>query len=165
MNNGNMAFGTIKNGVYVTNPEGKLLFHINKENGLINNTVLSQFVDGDNKLWLGLDNGLACVDLNNNHSFFSDVSGRLGAVYDVIKYKDVIYIGSNTGLFYLDKHNNLQFVTGSQGQVWSLNEIEGELFCGHNEGTFLVKDGALKQISTATGGWVIKKAPEQNSTY
>src|SRR5690606_22956716 len=129
LNNGHMAFGTIKNGIYVTNNEGKLLFHINKENGLINNTVLSQYVDGDNKLWLGLDNGLACVDLNNNHSFFSDVSGRLGAVYDVIKYKDVIYIGSNTGLFYLDKHNNLQFVTGSQGQVWSLNEIEGELFC------------------------------------
>ena len=65
----------------------------------------------------------------------------------------------------MDKHNNLQFVTGSQGQVWSLNEIEGELFCGHNEGTFIVKDNALKQISTATGGWVIKKAPEQNSTY
>src|SRR5690606_25986820 len=140
LNNGHMAFGTVKNGVYFTNMEGKVIFHINKENGLINNTVLSQYVDDDNKLWLGLDNGLACIDLNNNNLFFNDVSGRLGAVYDVIKFKDVVYIGSNTGLFYLDKENNLQFIKGSQGQVWNLKEIDGELFCGHNEGTFLVKD-------------------------
>lgn len=165
LNKGNMAFGTIKDGIYFTNNEGKVIFHINKENGLINNTVLSQCLGSDNKLWLGLDNGIACVDLNNNNSFFNDVSGRLGAVYDVIKFKDVVYLGSNTGLFYLDKENNLQFIKGSQGQVWNLKEIEGELFCGHNEGTFLVKDYALKQVSPVTGGWVIKKAPEQNSTY
>ncbi|MFI0430185.1 LuxR C-terminal-related transcriptional regulator [Mariniflexile sp. HMF6888] len=165
LNKGNMAFGTIKDGIYFTNNKGKIIFHINKENGLINNTVLSQYLDNDNKLWLGLDNGIACVDLNSNNSFFNDVSGRLGAVYDVIKFKDVVYLGSNTGLFYLDKENSLQFIKGSQGQVWNLKEIEGELFCGHNEGTFLVKDYALKQVSPFTGGWVIKKAPEQSSTY
>ncbi|MEN3324970.1 LuxR C-terminal-related transcriptional regulator [Mariniflexile soesokkakense] len=165
LNKGNMAFGTIKDGIYFTNNEGKVIFHINKENGLINNTVLSQYLDSDNKLWLGLDNGIACVDLNNNNLFFNDVSGRLGAVYDVLKFEDVIYLGSNTGLFYLDKRNNLQFIKGSQGQVWNLKEIEGELFCGHNEGTFLVKDYALKLVSSVTGGWVIKKVPEQNNTY
>ncbi|WP_308992564.1 LuxR C-terminal-related transcriptional regulator [Mariniflexile litorale] len=165
LNNGNMAFGTIKDGIYFTNNKGKVIFHINKGNGLINNTVLSQYIDSDNKLWLGLDNGIACVDLNNNNLFFNDVSGRLGAVYDVIKYKGVIYLGSNTGLFYLDKGNTLQFVKGSQGQVWNLKEIEGELFCGHNEGTFLVKDYTLKLVSSVTGGWVIKKIPEQNNTY
>lgn len=165
LNDGNMAFGTIKNGIYFTDGDGNVLFHINKENGLINNTVLNQYLDDDNKLWLGLDNGMAYVDLNGNNTFFNDVSGRLGAVYDVLKYKDVIYIGSNTGLFYLDKKNNLQFVEGSQGQVWDLNEIDGELFCGHNEGTFLVKNNGLELVSSTTGGWVLKKAPEQANTY
>lgn len=165
LNNGNMAFGTIKNGIYFTDGDGNVLFHINKENGLINNTVLNQYLDDDNKLWLGLDNGIAYVDLNSNNTFFNDVSGRLGAVYDVLKFKDIIYIGSNTGLFYLDKKNNLQFVEGSQGQVWDLNEIDGELFCGHNEGTFLVKNNGLELVSSTTGGWVLKKAPEQANTY
>lgn len=165
LNNGNMAFGTIKNGIYFTDGGGNVLFHINKENGLINNTVLNQYLDDDNKLWLGLDNGIAYVDLNSNNTFFNDVSGRLGAVYDVLKFKDIIYIGSNTGLFYLDKKSNLQFVEGSQGQVWDLNEIDGELFCGHNEGTFLVKNNGLELVSSTTGGWVLKKAPEQANTY
>tara|TARA_R110000868_G_scaffold100301_5_gene275904 strand:- start:1486 stop:4275 length:2790 start_codon:yes stop_codon:yes gene_type:complete len=165
LDNGNMAFGTIKDGIYFTNSKGKVLFHVNKENGLINNTILNQYLDQENKLWLGLDNGIAMVDLNSRNYFFNDVSGRLGAVYDVIKFKDVVYLGSNTGLFYLDKENKLQFIKGSQGQVWNLKEIDGELFCGHNEGTFLVKDYKLKPISSVTGGWTIKKVPEQNNIY
>ncbi len=165
LENGDMAFGTIKNGVYITNALGDIIFHINKENGLINNTVLSQFLDSDNNLWLGLDNGIAKVDLNNQNYFFNDVSGRLGAVYDVINFNDTIYVGSNTGLFYIDKNNSLQFIEGSQGQVWNLKEIEGELFCGHNEGTFLVKEHKLKSISNIAGGWTIKKVPNKNNVY
>lgn len=165
LDNGNMAFGTIKDGIYFTDEDGKVMFHVSKENGLINNTVLSQYLDSENKLWLGLDNGIAYIDLNNHNYFYNDVSGRLGAVYDVIKFKGVIYLGSNTGLFYLDKDNKLQFIKGSQGQVWNLKEIDGELFCGHNEGTFLVEDYKIKKISSNTGGWAIKKVPEESNTY
>ncbi|HKK11634.1 MAG TPA: LuxR C-terminal-related transcriptional regulator, partial [Flavobacteriaceae bacterium] len=76
-----------------------------------------------------------------------------------------IYVGSNTGLFYLDNEGNLQFIDHSQGQVWDLKEINGQLFCGHNKGTYLVENHKLKQISNFTGGWVIKKVPEQTNLY
>ncbi|MFH4964851.1 helix-turn-helix transcriptional regulator [Gaetbulibacter sp. M235] len=165
LKNGNMIFGTIKDGVYLTKNNGKIIFHINKENGLINNTVLGQYVDENDTLWLGLDNGLASVDLSSHNYFFNDVSGKLGAVYDVIRFKDEVYLGSNTGLFYLDKDNKLQFVKGSQSQVWSLKEIDGELFCSHNYGTFLVKDKQLIPICNNTGGWIIKRVPEHNDIY
>ncbi|MEO8772831.1 MAG: transcriptional regulator, partial [Gelidibacter sp.] len=165
MTNGNMIFGTIKNGVYITNADGKVLFNIHKENGLINNTVLSQYVDGDDQLWLGLDNGLASADLKNPYLFYNDVSGNLGAVYDVIQYQGTVYIGSNTGLYYIDADNILQFIDGSQGQVWDLKEIEGDLFCGHNNGTYLVKEKQIELISSHTGGWVIKKVMGAPKTY
>ncbi len=166
LDNGNMVFGTIKNGVYITNSLGNVLFHISKENGLLNNTVLNLGLGKNNKLWVGLDNGIALVDLNYNHVLYNDNSGELGAVYDVINYKNVLYIGSNTGLFYLDEGDDkLKFVENSQGQVWNLKEINGELFCGHNDGTFLVQDKNLKKISNSTGGWVIKKVPEAMNTY
>ncbi|MGM5468803.1 LuxR C-terminal-related transcriptional regulator [Flavobacteriaceae bacterium LMO-SS05] len=165
LSNGNMVFGTIKNGVYLTNNLGEVIFNINKENGLANNTVLGQYVDSNYQLWLGLDNGIASIDLNSHLSFFNDISGRLGAVYDVIEYHGTIYIGSNTGLFYLDKQGELQFIEDSQGQVWDLKEINGQLFCGHNNGTYLIENKKLKLISNFTGGWVIKKIPEQNNLY
>lgn len=165
LKNGNMVFGTIQNGVYYTDPTGNIIFHVNKENGLGNNTILCQYLDSNNELWLGLDNGLASIDLNEHHTFYNDITGKLGAVYDVISYKGTIYLGSNTGLYFLDKLNNLQFIEGSQGQVWDLKEINGELFCGHNNGTYLVDNNRLKLISNFTGGWVIKKVPEQNNIY
>ena len=165
LDNGNMIFGTIKNGVYITDSSGKILFNINKEIGLINNTILGQHVSNDNELWLGLDNGISLIDLNTPNYFYNDISGSLGAVYDVINYKNTIYIGSNTGLYYLDQKNNLQFIDGSQGQVWDLKEINGELFCGHNNGTYLVEQNKLKRISEFTGGWIIKKVPEQENVY
>ena len=86
--NGNMLFGTIKNGIYITDNSGNILFNINKEAGLINNTVLGQFVSENNELWLGLDNGIAFVDLNTPNYFYNDISGKLGAVYDIISYKN-----------------------------------------------------------------------------
>lgn len=165
LENGEMVFGTIKDGVFLTDANGNLKFHISKENGLLNNTILGQFVDKSNNLWLGLDNDIAKIDLDSDHYFYNDVSGKLGAVYDVIKYKEVVYIGSNTGLFKLDINDKLQFIEGSQGQVWDLKIIEGELFCGHNEGTFLVEDNGIKKISNFTGGWTIQKVPERNNTY
>ena len=164
LTNGNMAFGTIKNGIYLTNSKGQVLYHLSKEEGLNNNTVLGLWVDRKN-LWVSLDNGMAIIDLKGNYTFFNDTSGKLGAVYDVIKFKDRFYIGSNTGLFYLDTNKQLNFVENSQGQVWDLKEIEGQLLCGHNDGTFLVKNNEIERISPYTGGWTIKKVPEASSTY
>ncbi|WP_340155194.1 LuxR C-terminal-related transcriptional regulator [uncultured Winogradskyella sp.] len=163
--NGEMVFGTIKDGVFLTDSRGNLKFHVSKENGLLNNTVLGQYIDASNNLWLGLDNGISKIDLDSHHYFFNDQSGKLGAVYDVVKYNGQIYIGSNTGLFKLNENDKLHFIEGSQGQVWDLKIIEDQLFCGHNEGTFIVDNDKLTWISSFTGGWTIKKVPERNHTY
>ncbi|WP_458628789.1 ligand-binding sensor domain-containing protein [Winogradskyella sp. PC D3.3] len=165
LGNGDMVFGTIKDGVFLTDNKGIPKFHISKENGLFNNTVLGLALDTTDNLWLGLDNGIANIELNSSNYFFNDVSGRLGAVYDIVKYKGIIYIGTNTGLFRLDEEEKLKFIEGSQGQVWDLEIIEDELFCGHNEGTFIVDKDKLTNISTHTGGWTIKKVPERKHTY
>lgn len=165
LDNGKMIFGTIKNGLYVTDNKGNILFHLSKENGLINNTILDQFVTNNHELWLGLDNGIASVNLDSPHTFYNDVTGKLGAVYDVISFKNTIYIGSNTGLYYLDSNQNLRFIEESQGQVWDLKEINGQLICGHNNGTYLVENKKLNLISNQTGGWVMKKVPEQKDIY
>src|SRR5690606_12849034 len=48
------AFGTIQNGVIIINERGEIVQHINKKNGLQNNTVLSLSIDKQNNLWAGL---------------------------------------------------------------------------------------------------------------
>ncbi len=161
LNNGNLAIGTISDGIYMFSPNGSLIQHISQENGLSNNTVLSIFEDKDNNLWLGLDNGINCLNMNSPFKIYYDKEGKIGSVYAVELHKNVLYLGSNQGLFYKNYPSDdpFTFVEGTQGQVWFLDVIQNQLFCGHNYGTFLIEDKKAIKISDIQGTWHIKSIP------
>lgn len=160
------AFGTILNGLILIDENGNILQQINKTGGLQNNTVLSLFSDDEQNLWAGLDNGIDRVELNSPLYFYLDKAGQFGTVYSSLIYKHNIYLGTNQGLYYSPwsadnekKINTFDFklIPNSQGQVWDLSLIDGQLLCGHNEGTFSVNGDQLEKISGMSGGWTIKK--------
>ena len=161
LKDGNFAIGTISDGVFIISKEGKLLHHINTQNGILNNTVLSIFQDDDENLWLGLDNGISVINLNTPFSEFIDKSGKMGMVYTASNFNDILYVGTNQGLFFKPRQENVSFklVPGTEGQVWKLKALQGTLFCGHNEGTFVIDKGSAKRIATIPGAWDFKSIP------
>ncbi|MEM8509258.1 MAG: Two component regulator three Y domain-containing protein [Bacteroidota bacterium] len=163
LGDGKLAFGTIKNGVYLFDSKTGTSQSINKNGGLQNNTVLSLLLYED-QLWLGLDNGIARLKLDNPITYYTDYSGVLGTVYDIAFYDNTLYLGSNTGVFYFDD-SGLNFVDGSQGHVWDLLTMDEDLICGHNTGTYRVSTESFEKIATVSGGYQIVKVPEQNSLY
>ncbi|OCX51938.1 transcriptional regulator [Mucilaginibacter sp. PPCGB 2223] len=164
------AFGTILNGVIIIDTAGNIVQHINKLSGLQNNTVLSLYLDDEQNLWAGLDNGIDCIEINSPLYFYFDKGGKFGTVYASIVKNNKIYLGTNQGLFYSEwypqnKNQLLQsfdfkLIPGSQGQVWDLSLIDNKLLCGHNEGTYQVDDDRITKISAISGGWIIKKLNE-----
>ncbi|MFM7018074.1 triple tyrosine motif-containing protein [Flavobacterium sp.] len=164
LNNGNFAIGTISDGIYIVSRFGKIDYHISQTNGLSNNTVLSLFEDQDKNLWIGLDNGINCINLQSPIKSFLDESGKLGTVYASILYQGKLYVGTNQGLFY--KQNNsfdtFQFISGTKGQVWSLYIYQGTLFCGHDSGTFIVSNTSAKCIFNQSGTWKFQSVANKN---
>jgi hypothetical protein len=164
------AYGTILNGLVIIDQNGRIVQRINKSSGLQNNTVLSLFVDKDQNLWAGLDNGIDRIELNSPLYYYFDKIGQLGTVYSSLIYKNNIYLGTNQGLFYSAWRPGsgdpftFKLIPNSQGQVWELTEIDGQLLCGHNDGTFRVEDGHMERLSTISGGWTIKKL-QNNPDY
>ncbi|EDM35629.1 hypothetical protein PBAL39_03769 [Pedobacter sp. BAL39] len=165
------AFGTILNGLIIIDDAGKVVQRINKWSGLQNNTVLSLYADDKQNLWAGLDNGIDRVELNSPLYFYFDKSGQFGTVYTSLIYNNFIYLGTNQGLFYSKWNGDKQapfssfdfsIIPGSQGQVWDLTIIDGQLICGHNNGTFRVNGNQMEKISTENGGWTIRKAGVNN---
>ena len=71
--------------------------HLNKENGLNNNTVLALAEDRDGNLWLGLDNGISIVNRSSAFLEFNDPGGRLGVVYAAVVSGEQLYLGTNQG--------------------------------------------------------------------
>lgn len=163
LNQHSIAFGTIKNGLFLYNNNTKTYKSINREVGLQNNTILAM-VAFKNQLWLGLDNGIDHIQLDHPITYYTDFTGVLGTVYDIALYNNKVYLGSNTGLYYVD-NDVLHFVKGTQGHVWDIAVVNNELFCGHNTGTFKLNKDGLVKVSNISGGYQIEKIPEDKSSF
>ena len=159
LKNGNIAIGTISNGVIIVSLDHKIDFKINQSKGLSNNTVLSLFEDIEQNIWLGLDNGIDCLNMDSPFRIFQDDDGILGTVYAAIIHEGQLYLGTNQGLFYREygTDKDFVFVKGTNGQVWCLKSYDGKLFIGHNLGTFILSDSNLKHINNYQGTWDIQE--------
>ncbi|MBK7938089.1 MAG: hypothetical protein IPJ82_13790 [Lewinellaceae bacterium] len=106
LDGGGLAIGTILNGAYILGRSGQLRFHLHRENGLQNNTVLAIHQDRDGNLWLGLDRGVDFVALRSPLTIFTDQTGRIGTVYAAAEWAGSLYIGTNQGVFVREVHRN-----------------------------------------------------------
>jgi DNA-binding CsgD family transcriptional regulator len=163
LKNGNILIGTISNGIFEIDAQGNILQHINQENGLSSNTILTVFEDIENNVWLGLDYGIGLLNLNSPIKVYNDVNGKLGTVYASAVFDNLLYLGTNQGLFYksLDSDSDFKLIEGTIGQVWFLKEVDNTLFCGHNLGTFTIKGNKADLIVGINGSWDIKTIENQ----
>ncbi|WP_281637795.1 helix-turn-helix and ligand-binding sensor domain-containing protein [Flavobacterium marginilacus] len=157
-----LIIGTANNGVYILDLTDGTYKNINRNNVLMNNSILSIGQDKENDLWLGLDNGIAHIEVNSPISIFYDNSGILGSVYSVASTPEGYLMASNHGVFkYENKH--LSLIPGTQGQAWVISKINDQYLIGHNEGTFIYKNGLFSRLSDINGGWNLAKSGINNS--
>ena len=163
LKDGGFAIGTVGRGLMLIDKNGNLIKIIDKSQGIINNTILSLYEDSKNNLWLGLDNGISLINSESAFKIYNDSDGILGTVYASKFYKGILYVGTNQGLFYkkpLD--TKFKLVPNTSGQVWSLTIINDSLFCGHNNGSFVIERGFAAKIEDTTGSWTFRKVSESS---
>ncbi|MFH6935435.1 histidine kinase [Flavobacterium sp. FlaQc-30] len=161
--NNKLVVGTGNKGVFIYDFNANTSKNIDRNNVLMNNSVLSIGFDKEEDLWLGLDNGIAHVEVNSPISFFYDNSGILGSVYSVATIDKGYLIASNHGIFEFDS-GNFKMMPNTQGQGWNITKIGSKYVIGHNDGTFCYENGALTKINNVNGGWNLSKSII-NDTY
>lgn len=170
LTNNFLAFGTVQNGVYITDASGNIYQHLNRSKGLQNNTILSLFEDRHYNLWMGLDNGIDYAEISSPVSVF-DYNYNLEATYTSCIFNGRLYAGTNQGLFCIElsnlknsseKNGTFKLIPGTEGQVWSLNVFDNQLICGHNTGCFIINDQEAVEISDIPGFWTFIR--HQNTT-
>nr|WP_315143444.1 histidine kinase [uncultured Flavobacterium sp.] len=160
--NNKLIIGTANKGVYIFDLNSGSYKNINRNNVLMNNSILSIGQDKENDLWLGLDNGIAHIEVNSPISIFYDNSGILGSVYSVVSTPKGYLMASNHGVFkYEDKQ--LSLIPNTQGQAWNISKINNKYLIGHNEGTFVYDNGLFYKSSSINGGWNLTKSSINNS--
>lgn len=159
------AIGTISNGIFIVSESGIIKYHITQSKGISNNTVLALYEDVDKNLWIGLDNGINCINLQSPIRNYYDTTGFLGTIYTSLLYNQKLYIGTNQGLFYkrYNSDDTFKLIKETKGQVWSIFEHQGVLFCGHDSGTFIIENDDAKLIYNASGTWKFEAIPNNNN--
>lgn len=163
LHNGNYAFGTIVNGVLITDSQGNIIYHLNREVGLQNNTVLALMEDEAQHLWVGMDTGIDLIEINEPLHFFNGNRNGIGAVYTATVFEDKLYVGTNQGVFWKpwpsERGQDFQLLGGSQGQVWELKVFDEWLIGAHNNGPFTIRNNELKFLAGNTGSYITIAPP------
>jgi DNA-binding CsgD family transcriptional regulator len=164
INKTTIVVGTALKGVYLIDTDTNKEVNLNRNNALNNNSILSITTDKEENLWLGLDNGIAHIEINSPVSIFSDNTGLLGSVYALQPYQSGYLLGSNHGVF-VWQNKKLRPILNSQGQVWDIQKINDTYVIGHNDGTFIFQKGIYSKANDISGGWKLYKSAIDNKYY
>lgn len=158
-----LALGSVQNGLFLVDLnrlDGYEVF--NQNNILKNNTVLSCFFDKDRNLWLGLDNGISYVNLDDFISPLFAKESPIGTGYCSSFYNNTLYLGTNQGLYELDNKGNFTLVKGGEGQIISLNVYDGLLFCCGDNGILVISPTEKYKINISGTGSIEPVMDEEN---
>lgn len=154
-----LVFGTILDGLYITNTNGKIIQRINKKRGLANNTILDLYYGSDATIWISMDLGIASIPLAQNVAYIFDHTGNFGTGQTANIHDGSFYLGTNQGLYLSDfREDNTQLnsasfslIPASEGQVWDLSEAGDDLLCGHDKGLYRVNEKIFEIINQDIG--------------
>lgn len=144
--------GTIADGLAAVDKKGNVLWHINRENRLINNTVLGLASDHAGNLWVALDNGVAEIEVNSPLYFYQPSDVQIGMVYDMAIEKESVYLATNQGVYLLSGGRLPRLLPGAHEQTWYLAKADRQLIAGYNKGTLLIEGETARRIPGPDGG-------------
>lgn len=161
LNDGKLIAGTVLNGFIKFGESGDVEMHLNKKNGLQNNTVLSLFQDAQENIWLGLDNGIDYAEISSAFLNIGSESGLEGTGYAAFLKDEKLYLGTNQGLYISDSISsknhrqkiNFNLIENSSGQIWSIQQAENRVIVGMHSGAAYLENERLIPFSDIEGGW------------
>lgn len=155
------AIGTQFGGIVIIDQFQDIISVYNKSNHLINNNVRSLTIDEFGSLWAGTNNGISKIDLASRLRVFYPDGDEQNSTYDVAINNDELLVGSNSGLYRTTlsrtgaryMHDGFTKINGSDGQIWGVNVIDGNVLVGHNDGPFILEEEGLIKIANRPGVW------------
>ncbi|KAA0993075.1 sensor histidine kinase [Dyadobacter aurulentus] len=146
LRDGKIAISTGTQGMLVLTADGDVAYPIFNEESIRERQVTAMFSDRDDNVWLALNDGLARLDLPSAISVFDENSGLKGAVTSVTRLSGRLFIGTLSGLYYLES-NRIVRVNAFQGSCLGFDVAGGNLYVASNKGLFqLAENLALNSI-------------------
>ncbi|MEP7145195.1 MAG: triple tyrosine motif-containing protein [Ferruginibacter sp.] len=151
-----LAVGTNLQGCYIIDKKGDIIQNLSRKEGLQLNNILYLFVDSHKNLWLGLDNGIDFIAINNEIKHIYPENLNEGEGYTSLVFQNMLYVGTSNGVYQLPltREKDISFVKGTfeaipntAGSSFGLTEVNDKLLLGHHDGFFKILNGNAVPIS------------------
>lgn len=157
-----LAIGTVNNGLMVKRFSTGTLTYANRGTGMQNNTVLSLMFDHAGNIWAGLDNGIDYIDYNSPIRTIFGSTNAYGSGYDSFLAGNLLYLGTNQGLFTCPYPIVQSPVAPTltqilKGQVWQLDTLGGSLMASTDGGLYSVSGSSCSRIEGVPGAWCVQQ--------
>ncbi len=152
------AISTLTNGVVIIDKSGNIVEHLNVKSGLPDQQITSIYADNNlGNLWFASnENGIFNVNIGSPFREWNRTSGLLGVVSDIIRFKNKIYVTTNSGVYYLDELKpdfpEFKQIAEIPYESWDLqcfkatHAKDDKLLVGTAGGIFEIKDNKAKSV-------------------
>lgn len=153
-----LAIATQTAGLFLFDLHSQSVENITMREGLLSNACLRAFQDYAGHLWVGMQNGIALVDINSPMRFISQNIDLQGSGYEAFDAQEGTYYTTSNGIYFLKKNTAKSvFLSGTEGPAYGMQKIAGKLYAGHHTGLFLLANGSAKRIAATDGLWQVKQ--------
>ena len=148
------GLGTTSEGLIVIDSAGNLVEQVNSEAGLQDNTIFFTYADSHANVWLGMDKGIARVEVGSHFTLYDARSGLPNTVSALARHKGRLYAGDISGLKRLELPDRVfKSVQSPLLQVFSLLPMGDEmLVAGVNEGVFRIVGDSILPVRESISG-------------
>lgn len=176
MNESEMVAGTLSEGCLFMDFKGAIIQKISSNEGLQNSNVLCVFLDKDNNLWAGLNNGISFIAYNSAIKYIKPNKSNELSGYSSLIFNNRLFIGTSDGAYVSPLYNSNRDYSFSKSdftrikntskEVWKLQEVNQHLLLALHEGTFTIENNTSIPVAEGTGTWLFEPMsavmPSQN---
>lgn len=164
---GNFVLNTMRGGVAIMSPAGKIIAIINEQKGLTSGVTSASTIDRDGNLWLAMGMGISHVRLNSPWTRFDVIDDIQSNITAARVHQGTFYLGTINGLYYLPPYRHrpegdihrLLPVKNITIQCFALFSYGSELLAGVNDTFYLVRgDQGTELAQVIESGGIIWSA-------
>ncbi len=130
------AFGSLKDGIIITDRAFNIITKLNSGNGLQDDAVKNIYRDANDNLWISLNFGIDFYENNTPITFWKKNEGIKGVVENVIIFKGSTFVATDKGLLKLNERTSKFEETEITTGCYSLAASKDHLFIASADGLF-----------------------------
>jgi hypothetical protein len=158
ISDGKLVISTQLAGLFIYDQLTKQIENISISDGLMSNACLRVFQDHSGNLWVGMQNGIALIDINSPLRLINQNIDLQGSGYEAFELDEGTYYTTSNGIYFLPKDApKSRFLIGTEGPAYGMQLINNKLYAGHHTGLFLLGGGKAFRRAYCEGLWQIKQ--------